>query len=60
MGVTTKLNTKLLMWLQEHYIHSVSKPNNIFHQPILYAHFYIYFMNPFCQCGVWWPWWPII
>jgi len=52
MGVTPKLNKKLLLWLQEYYIHSESKPNNIFHQAILYAHFYVYFMNPFCQCGV--------
>jgi hypothetical protein len=51
MEVRPKLNTKLLLWLQEHYIHSVFKPN-IYHQTILYACFYVYFMNPFCQCGV--------
>jgi len=42
MVVTPKLNTKLLLWLQEHYTHYESKRNNIYHQTILHAHFYVY------------------
>jgi hypothetical protein len=39
MGVVSKSNRKLLLWLQEQYIHPEFKPNDVFLQYILYFYF---------------------
>jgi len=45
MGDVSKLNRKLLLWLQKHYIHSKFKPNDVFLKSVLYLYFYLYFVE---------------